>query len=169
MPSLSISLDFCPISHQYAFDLGLKCCQSRYEEDGLEATCNGSSIEIASTCCKNNEWVGCPLGRCKNYDHTQGKYQNYDVRVIMIRFVHIGSQCSTSYPYAYRGGLYCCQNAYEMDAGLGQPYCDGGTINIGSLCCENNEYTACPAPHCKNNDEGKSDKLSHVYLISPHV
>ncbi|KAL5270575.1 hypothetical protein ACHWQZ_G001319 [Mnemiopsis leidyi] len=63
------SLEGCPWTHPNAYAGGLNCCQSNlesfYEPSGH--TCDGSVIQLDSTCCKGDQYVACPTGRCTNF------------------------------------------------------------------------------------------------------
>ena len=51
----------CPASNPYVFMWGKYCCMYEEEDISVELIdgCDGGSISINSTCCKNNEHIKC--------------------------------------------------------------------------------------------------------------
>ena len=76
------------------------------------------------------------------------------------------ARCTKEFPYAFLWGDYCCRHAYENKfnddcdncSNWTRKECDGGAISKSSVCCQNDEYIACPdIKNCTNSDEiGKS-------------
>ena len=49
-------------------------------------------------------------------------------------------------------GAYCCKTAMEENANANLDECDGSSISLHSVCCQNREYEKCPgAKGCLNN------------------
>ena len=87
------------------------------------------------------------------------------------------SQCPTTHPYAYLGGIECCKTQKE-DNGVARksksinsteeilsrqkrhPHtdvsCDGSTLNLESTCCENGAFIRCPAGDGKLCSDGNA-------------
>ena len=63
-----LSLDQCPDSHPYAYYNGGYCCKAglekTYEPEGTK--CDGSIIQLDSSCCLNDQYKPCPSGSCTN-------------------------------------------------------------------------------------------------------
>ena len=59
----------CPQSDPYAYLEGVYCCETNKEKVGRKnvASCDGSEIEISSTCFENNQYTPCQAKPCKNY------------------------------------------------------------------------------------------------------
>ena len=63
-----VVLAFCPSTHPFAYRNGNFCCQTGREKMAEDAPdrngCNGSDIQITSTCCANDYHMECPDGKC---------------------------------------------------------------------------------------------------------
>ncbi len=60
--------------------------------------------------------------------------------------------CPKSFPHAFLWGEYCCKSAKEDQPLVPLDECDGGTLALNSLCCENSEYQKCSGTRgCRNN------------------
>ena len=71
IPSLLFP-DRCPFSYPYAYGLGSKCCRTRYEKASASGpSCDGSPLDIRSTCCEHDNSVDCSLPPCNDFhqDH----------------------------------------------------------------------------------------------------
>ena len=58
--------------------------------------------------------------------------------------------CPETHPFAYYSGNYCCETNKEKLLDEHGALCDGGKIGIDSLCCEDNKYTSCFNPPCRD-------------------
>ena len=58
----------CPETHPFSYRGGRYCCQYGIENNMFTADerCDGGPISLTSTCCKDNAWIKCPSGKCKN-------------------------------------------------------------------------------------------------------
>ena len=61
--------------------------------------------------------------------------------------------CPLRFPYAYNGGLHCCQYSkektdYEYRGGHQDEFCDGSDITLESKCCKDDQYKECPGVSC---------------------
>jgi hypothetical protein len=63
--------------------------------------------------------------------------------------------CPETHPFAYYSGRYCCKTNKEIPLIPGiKPItilCDGGEIGIDSICCEDNNFTLCFDPPCRDS------------------
>ena len=72
-------------------------------------------------------------------------------------------QCPASHPYVYYNGDYCCQTNKEKVYIPQGSKCDGSVIQKDSLCCEDNQFTACPSANCENF--GQEFKLGECFCF----
>ena len=62
-------LAICPKSHPFAYSEGKYCCKHGIEKNYAPHgdKCDGGTISIHSTCCKDDEYVDCLSGLCKSF------------------------------------------------------------------------------------------------------
>ena len=70
----SFSESRCTKDHPFAYFNGQYCCETNQElvnggtlNEVASGTCDGIGFSIESTCCKDNEYLECPLAKCKDY------------------------------------------------------------------------------------------------------
>ena len=58
---------YCPSSHPYAYLNGKYCCAQPNEKPNVEnqgAKCDGSKLQLDSSCCSYDEYIKCPFRTC---------------------------------------------------------------------------------------------------------
>ena len=65
-----VGLAICPESHPFAYSLGKYCCKHGIEKSYAPHgdKCDGGTISVDSTCCKDDEYADCLSGLCKSFD-----------------------------------------------------------------------------------------------------
>ena len=64
-----VELTICLESHPFAFNQGKHCCKHGIEKSYAPHgdKCDGGTISIHSTCCKDDEYADCLNGLCKSF------------------------------------------------------------------------------------------------------
>lgn len=66
-----------------------------------------------------------------------------------------GNMCPTGYPFPYHYGEYCCKNGFEKVNAPQGSGCDGSSISLSSVCCQDDAFVACPIHNCVNFEHNK--------------
>ena len=79
----------------------------------------------------------------------------------------IACSCPSTHPWPYLNGIYCCAtNREKNDSQKNGTLCDGSIIELGSACCENDEYHKCTSPPCHFNGETSTSISTTTKTIS---
>ena len=122
----------CPSTHKFAYRNGNNCCATKKEKiDSVDGEkCDGSELQLDSSCCENDDHAPCPSTPCSDYD------------------VNTANKCPSTHPFPYGNGNHCCAtNKEKYDSGWGES-CDGSELTLHSSCCDNDDHAPCPSKPC---------------------